>query len=83
MSTWSGATTTSRWLSPTAQRVSGTVEATDTVSDLALVRADRSGLPAATFQEGLPRIGELAVVIGSPLGFENTATSGIISGLHR
>ncbi|VDR33624.1 Putative serine protease HhoB precursor [Arthrobacter agilis] len=65
------------------QRVSGTVEATDTVSDLALVRADRSGLPAATFQEGLPRIGELAVVIGSPLGFENTATSGIISGLHR
>jgi serine protease DegQ len=65
------------------QRVSGTVEATDTVSDLALVRADRTDLPAATFQAGLPRIGELAVVIGSPLGFENTATAGIISGLHR
>ncbi|MHA7179552.1 S1C family serine protease [Arthrobacter sp. MDB2-24] len=65
------------------QRVSGTVEATDAVSDLALVRADRTDLPAATFQSGLPRIGELAVVIGSPLGFENTATSGIISGLHR
>ncbi|MHA7218151.1 S1C family serine protease [Arthrobacter sp. MDT1-48-3] len=65
------------------QRVSGTVEATDAVSDLALVRADRADLPAATFQSGLPRIGELAVVIGSPLGFENTATSGIISGLHR
>ncbi|OUM44959.1 S1C family serine protease [Arthrobacter sedimenti] len=65
------------------QRVSGTVEAADAVSDLALVRADRTDLPAATFQSGLPRIGELAVVIGSPLGFENTATSGIISGLHR
>ncbi|MDQ0736555.1 S1C family serine protease [Arthrobacter agilis] len=65
------------------QRVSGTVEASDAVSDLALVRADRTDLPAATFQSGLPRIGELAVVIGSPLGFENTATSGIISGLHR
>ncbi|BBE24397.1 hypothetical protein MN0502_32800 [Arthrobacter sp. MN05-02] len=65
------------------QRVSGTVEATDAVSDLALVRADRADLPAATFQSGLPRIGELAVVIGSPLGFENTATSGIVSGLHR
>ncbi|MEG9249809.1 trypsin-like peptidase domain-containing protein [Arthrobacter sp. Soc17.1.1.1] len=65
------------------QRVSGTVEAADSVSDLALVRADRTNLPAATFQSGLPRIGELAVVIGSPLGFENTATSGIISGLHR
>ncbi|MBG6225284.1 S1-C subfamily serine protease [Arthrobacter sp. CAN_A2] len=65
------------------QRVSGTVEAADTVSDLALVQADRSDLPAATFQPELPRIGELAVVIGSPLGFENTATSGIVSGLHR
>lgn len=65
------------------QRVSGTVEAADVVSDLALVRADRTDLPAATFQSGLPRIGELAVVIGSPLGFENTATSGIVSGLHR
>ena len=65
------------------QRVSGAVEAADVVSDLALVRADRTGLPAATFQSGLPRIGELAVVLGSPLGFENTATSGIISGLHR
>ena len=38
-------------------RVSGTVEATDAVSDLALVRADRTDLPAATFQSGLPRIG--------------------------
>ncbi|WP_247827498.1 S1C family serine protease [Arthrobacter antioxidans] len=65
------------------QRVSGTVEAADTVSDLALVQADRSDLPAATFQADLPRIGELAVVIGSPLGFENTATAGIVSGLHR
>ncbi|MHA7240531.1 S1C family serine protease [Arthrobacter sp. TMS1-12-1] len=65
------------------RRVSGTVEAADAVSDVALVQADRRGLPAATFQPDLPRIGELAVVIGSPLGFENTATSGIVSGLHR
>jgi serine protease DegQ len=65
------------------QRVAGTVRATDPISDLALVEAQRQGLPAAKFQTDLPRIGELAVVIGSPLGFENTATSGIISGLHR
>ncbi|MBT2512003.1 trypsin-like peptidase domain-containing protein [Arthrobacter sp. ISL-30] len=65
------------------QRVAGTVRATDPISDLALVEAQRTGLPAAKFQTDLPRIGELAVVIGSPLGFENTATSGIISGLHR
>ncbi len=65
------------------QRVAGTVRATDAVSDLALVEAQRTGLPAAKFQTVLPRIGELAIVIGSPLGFENTATAGIISGLNR
>jgi S1-C subfamily serine protease len=65
------------------QRVAGTVTAADRVSDLALVQAEREDLPAARFQSGLPEIGELAVVIGSPLGFENTVTSGIISGLHR
>ena len=65
------------------RRVAGAVRATDAISDLALVEAKRTGLPAAKFQSDLPRIGELAVVIGSPLGFENTATAGIISGLHR
>ena len=64
-------------------RVAGVVEATDPVSDLALVRADRTGLSPAEFATELPEIGELAVVIGSPLGFENTVTAGIVSGLHR
>jgi S1-C subfamily serine protease len=65
------------------QRVAGTVKAADAISDLALVEAKRTGLPAAKFQTDLPRVGELAIVIGSPLGFENTATAGIVSGLHR
>lgn len=65
------------------QRIAGRVRATDPISDLALVEAQRRDLPVAKFQTQLPRIGELAVVIGSPLGFENTATAGIISGLHR
>jgi serine protease DegQ len=65
------------------QRVQGTVKATDAVTDLALVQADRTGLPKPTYQSNLPRVGEGAVVLGSPLGFENTATAGIISGLHR
>jgi S1-C subfamily serine protease len=65
------------------QRVSGTVKATDPVTDLALVQADRTGLPKPVYQTTLPRVGESALVLGSPLGFENTATSGIISGLHR
>lgn len=65
------------------QRVSGTVKATDPVTDLALVQADRTGLPKPVYQATLPKVGEGALVLGSPLGFENTATSGIISGLHR
>lgn len=65
------------------QRVPGTVRAVDPVTDLALVQAERKNLPAARFQPALPTVGSLAVVIGSPLGFQNTVTAGIISGLHR
>jgi S1-C subfamily serine protease len=65
------------------QRVGGTVQAADPISDLALVRTDRTGLPVPEFQKELPRVGETAIVIGSPLGFESTVTAGIISGLHR
>lgn len=65
------------------KRVAGTVKAADAVTDLALVQADRRGLPPARFQTALPAVGNLAVVIGSPLGFQGTVTAGIISGLHR
>jgi serine protease DegQ len=65
------------------QQVSATVRAADKLSDVAVVQADRRGLPAAKFQHELPQPGEVAVAIGSPLGFEATVTSGIISGLHR
>jgi serine protease DegQ len=65
------------------QQVPGKVRAVDEVSDVAVIQANRTGLPEAAFQKPLPQVGELAVVMGSPLGFEATVTSGIISGLHR
>lgn len=65
------------------QRVPGTVTATDAVTDVALVQSSRRNLPPARFQTKLPQVGSLAVVLGSPLGFENTVTAGVISGLHR
>ena len=64
-------------------RIPGQVVASDTDTDLAVIRVDRQGLPAAEFQKSLPQVGTLAVVLGSPLGFEKTVTAGIVSGLHR
>jgi serine protease DegQ len=61
----------------------GEVEATDRLSDLAVVRVDRDGLPAATFAEQLPEVGELAIAMGNPLGFEQSVSQGIVSGLNR
>lgn len=65
------------------ERADAEVVATDPLTDLALLRTDRRGLPAARFADGLPTVGGLAVAIGNPLGFENTVTAGVISGLHR
>ncbi|NIH82178.1 S1C family serine protease [Amycolatopsis viridis] len=65
------------------QRLGGTVRAADAVTDLALVAVSRTGLPPARFQAALPQTGELLIVIGSPLGFENSVTAGVVSGLHR
>jgi serine protease DegQ len=65
------------------QRADGRVRATDPDTDLAVVEVERDDLQPATFQKTLPTVGELAVAVGSPLGFQNTITAGIISGLHR
>jgi S1-C subfamily serine protease len=65
------------------RREPGQVIASDPDTDLALVRVNRARLPAAAFQSALPPVGALAVVLGSPLGFEKSVTAGIVSGLHR
>jgi serine protease DegQ len=65
------------------RRLPGKVLAADSATDLALVKVDRRGLPAASFQSKLPAVGSLAVVLGSPLGFDKSVSAGIVSGLHR
>ena len=62
---------------------SGEVVGTDAVTDLAVIRTERKDLPVPEYRTQLPRPGETALAIGSPLGFENSVTAGIISGLHR
>jgi serine protease Do len=64
---------------------SGRVYGIDTLTDLAIVKIDATGLPVATLgsSEEL-QLGQLAIAIGNPLGnFENTVTTGVVSGLGR
>ena len=65
------------------ERIDAKVRATDARSDLAVLDVSRTDLPPATFAKSLPRVGSLAIAMGNPLGFENTVTLGIISGLGR
>jgi S1-C subfamily serine protease len=57
----------------------------DQLNDLAVVRVDRTGLPAINLRpEDEPLIvGETVIAIGSPFGLDATVTSGIISALNR
>jgi len=66
------------------EAVKGTVVGTSPENDIAVVKIDKTGLPAASLgtSDSLV-VGELAVAIGSPFGFEETVTSGIVSGLDR
>jgi serine protease DegQ len=64
-------------------QLSADVIGTDPQTDVAVLHVDRTDLPAATWESSLPDIGSMAVAIGSPLGFENTVTLGIVSGLQR
>jgi S1-C subfamily serine protease len=63
----------------------GTVYGIDTLTDLAIVKVDATGLPVAALgkSDGL-KIGQLVVAIGSPLGtYSFSVTSGIVSGKGR
>lgn len=47
-------------------RSGGAVVATDSVTDLAVVRTERKDLPVAEFRRELPRPGDPVLAIGSP-----------------
>ncbi len=68
----------------TGEKLSATIVGRDPLTDLAVVKVNASmQLPVATFNTDLPSVGEYAVAIGSPLGYENSVTLGIVSGLAR
>ena len=56
----------------------------NTSYDLAVLKVDRDGLPAAVLGDSSAvRVGEAAIAIGAPLGLNGTVTAGIISSLDR
>ena len=63
----------------------GTVYGIDTLTDLAIVKIDGTGLPTAALgNSDALKVGQLVIAIGSPLGtYSNSVTSGIVSAKGR
>jgi serine protease Do len=56
----------------------------DKASDVALIKIAATGLPTVRFGDPSKlRPGQWAIAIGSPFGFENSVTAGVISALGR
>ncbi|MCL2523929.1 MAG: DegQ family serine endoprotease [Betaproteobacteria bacterium] len=56
----------------------------DKRTDIALVKIEASGLPAVKMADPAQlKVGEWVVAIGSPFGFENSVTAGIVSAKGR
>ena len=66
------------------QELKGKKVGADPDNDVAVVKVEKTGLPALKLgNSDSLKVGELVVAVGSPFGFEQSVTAGIISALHR
>jgi S1-C subfamily serine protease len=73
-----------RVLTLEAEDFPGEIVGDDPDSDLAVVRTGASSAPHVRFgRSATLKIGQLAIAIGNPLGFEHSVTAGVISAVGR
>jgi S1-C subfamily serine protease len=69
---------------PDGSDLSTRVIGVDPPTDLAVIRAESSGLPYASFADSSQlRVGQLVIALGNPFGFPSTVSTGVISSLGR
>src|SRR5262245_11160567 len=69
---------------PDRREFKGKVAGIDPTTDIAVVKIDAKDLPAVKIGDPQTvRVGEWVLAIGSPFGFENTVTAGIVSATAR
>lgn len=67
-----------------ARTFSATLIGDDPETDLAVIRIDAAQLPFLPFADSKQlRVGQIAIAIGSPYGFQQTVTAGVVSALGR
>ena len=65
-------------------KASGTLVGANPGYDLAVVKVNKTGLPAISVgSSGGLNVGDSVIAVGSPLGLQGTVTSGIVSALNR
>lgn len=66
------------------RRMPATLIGEDPASDLAVIRVDEPGIVAAVLGDSQKvRVGQIAIAIGAPYGFQSTVTAGVVSALGR